>query len=200
MNAQPTARERVDHWAHEAEIDPDSARAHFNLGLAHTETGHVNDAERAYLRALELDPDLVEAWVNLGGVRLLKWDFTGCLEATGEAVARRDDLAIAHFNMGQAHLYLNDPEALVACNRRTLAIDPRHAAAHYFLAVGLLATGHVMEARVELNQAMRLNHQPSTDFLKALERAEAEASPSVPVLEIGNSDREPGSHGHSKEE
>lgn len=185
MNAQLHARERAAHWSKEVEQNPSSARARFNLGLAHMEMGHINEAEKAYLAALELEPDLVEAWVNLGGVRLLKWDFAGCLEATREAVARRDDLVMAHFNMGQAHLYLGHAEELVACNRRALELDPRHAAAHYFLAVGLLATGKSDEARIELTQAMRLGHQPSTEFLKALERAEAAAAPAVPVLEIG---------------
>ena len=185
MNTQAHARERAEHWSQQAENDPGSARARFNLGLAYTEMGRVNDAEKAYMAALELDPDLVEAWVNLGGVRLLRWDFQGCLEATQEAVARRDDLVIAHFNMGQAHLYLGHAAELVECNRRALALDPRHAAAHYFLAVGLLAAGEVPQARVELTQAMRLGHQPSTEFLKALERAETAAPSPVPVLEIG---------------
>ena len=47
----------------------------------HPERALIDRAEKAYRRALELDPDLVEAWVNLGGVLLLKWDFHGCLEA-----------------------------------------------------------------------------------------------------------------------
>ncbi len=167
-----TREDRVARWQKRVEETPDSAAAHFNLGLAHTERGRMIAAEKAYRRALELDPDLVQAWVNLGGALLMKWDFQGCLEANQEAIRRQDDLLVAHYNMGQAHLYLKDAEQLVRCNRRVLELDENHAAAHYFLAVGLLATDRVEEARGECARAASLGYQPRPEFLKSLERAE----------------------------
>jgi tetratricopeptide (TPR) repeat protein len=167
-----TTGDRVARWKKRIEEDPSSAAAHFNLGLAYTKKGRADRAEQAYRKALELDPDLVEAWVNLGGVRLLKWDFHGCLEANLEAVKRREDLLLAHYNMGQAYLYLNDAENLVRCNQRVLEIDPKHAAGHYFLAVGLLARNQLTEAREALARAMALGHRPLPEFLRSLERAE----------------------------
>jgi tetratricopeptide (TPR) repeat protein len=166
--------ERLDEAKRRAEQRPRSAAAQFNLGLAFGRRGLVDRAEQAYRRALALNPDLVEAWVNLGGVLLLKWDFQGSLEANREAVKRRDDLLAAHFNMGQACLYLGDGEGLVRCARRVLAIDPAHASAHYFLAVGLLAVGQVREAREALNTSMALGHRPLPEFLRGLDRAEQE--------------------------
>lgn len=168
----PSRQDRVAHWQKRVEEAPGSAAAHFNLGLAHTERGRMLAAEKAYRRAVELDPDLVQGWVNLGGALLMKWDFRGCLEANQEALRRQDDMAVAHFNMGQAYLYLNEAEQLVRCNRRVLELDPNHAAGHYFLAVGLLAIGHVTEARAESDRALALGYQPRPEFLKSLDRAE----------------------------
>jgi protein O-GlcNAc transferase len=167
-----TREDRVARWQKRVEETPDSAAAHFNLGLAHTERGRMIAAEKAYRRAVEVDPDLVQAWVNLGGALLMKWDFQGCLEANQEAIRRQDDLLVAHYNMGQAYLYLKDAEQLVRCNRRVLELDENHAAAHYFLAVGLLATDRVEEARGECARAASLGYQPRPEFLKSLERAE----------------------------
>jgi hypothetical protein len=79
---------------------------------------------------------------------------------------------VAHFNMGQAHLYLKQPEELVRCNRRVVELDRDHGAGHYFLAVGLLATDHVEEARAESDRALALGYQPRPEFLKSLDRAE----------------------------
>ena len=167
-----TREDRVARWQKRVGEAPDSAAAHFNLGLAHTERGRMIAAEKAYRRALELDPGLVQAWVNLGGALLMKWDFKGCLEANQEAIRRQDDLVVAHYNMGQAYLYLKDAEQLVRCNRRVLELDENHAAARYFLAVGLLATDQVEEARGECARAASLGYQPRPEFLKSLERAE----------------------------
>lgn len=174
MNVE-SSQDRVARCQERVQEAPDSAAAHYNLGLAQTDRGRVIAAEKAYRRAVELDPDLVPAWVNLGGTLLMKWDFQGCLEANREALRRQEDLALAHFNMGQAYLYLNDADELVRCNRRVLELEANHAAAHYFLAVGLLATSRVAEARAECSRAMSLGYQPRPEFLKSLDRAEKAA-------------------------
>jgi len=172
---------RVERCLRDVEARRDSPTAHFNLGLAYTQQGRMSSAEKAYRKALELDPDLVEAWVNLGGTLLLKWDFEGCQEANREAIRRRDDLLLAHFNLGQACLYLKDAAGVVDRNRKVIELDPNHAKGHYFLAVGLLATDRVAEAREELSRAAALGHSPPPDFLRALEKREKQPSDSESV-------------------
>jgi len=154
------------------EAHPESAAAQFNLGLAYTQRGMVDRAERSYRNALEIDPDLVEAWVNLGGILMLKWDFKGSVEANREALERKDDLVLAHYNTGQACLYLGDAEGVVRSCRRVVELDPRHAAGCYFLGVGLLALGHLEEARTAVGRARFLGHSPAPEFLRAMANAE----------------------------
>jgi protein O-GlcNAc transferase len=178
--------DRLQEAKRRAEERPDSAVAQFNLGLAFGGRGLVDRAERAYRRALELNPDLVEAWVNLGGVLLLKWDFRGCLAANIEAIKRKDDLLAAHYNIGQARLYLGDAEGLVRAARRVLDLDPAHAAGRYFLAVGLLAVGQVAEARQALGEAMALGHRPLPEFLRSLDRAEEALTQAQTAGDLGN--------------
>jgi Flp pilus assembly protein TadD len=167
-----TEKLELEHCLRRAEVHPESAAAHFNLGLAYTQRGWTDRAEQAYRKALEIDPDLIEAWVNLGGILMLKWDFEGSLKANREALERKDDLVLAHYNTGQACLYLGDAEGLVRSSRRVVELDPHHAAGCYFLAVGLLALGRVEEARTEVGRARFLGHSPAPEFLRALEHAE----------------------------
>ncbi len=178
-----SAKSRIARCEEAVAARPDSAVAHFNLGLAYTDRGFVRKAEEQYRRAVELDPTLVQAWVNLGGVRLLQWDFQGTLEATQQAARLDDSSVVAHYNMGQAHLYLGDAEGVVRCYRKVVALDPNHAGGHYYLAVGLLAAGEVEESREHLAIALKLGFRPQPDFLRALERAEKERS-AVPIMEI----------------
>lgn len=165
--------ERIERCREQVELQPDSAAAHFNLALAYTARGLVDRAESEYRAAIAADDNLVEAWVNLGGVLLLKWDFAGAAEANREAIRRREDLVQAHYNLGQAHLYQGDAQALVTCCRRVIELEPEHAAGHYFLAVGLLATGQVFDARVAVAHATTLGFRPMPEFLRRLEQAEA---------------------------
>ncbi len=174
MNGQ-APMQKIRDYERVVEERPGSAVAHYNLALAWTRRGRVQRAEKEYLRALELDPDMVEAWVNLGGVRLLQWNFPAAVEALEEATRRRPDLAVAHYNLGQAWLYLGDAEKVIACNRKVIELQPANGAAHYFLAVGLLATGEVEEARRELSRAMAHGHRPSPEFLRKLEQEEMKA-------------------------
>jgi tetratricopeptide (TPR) repeat protein len=169
-----TTKLQLERCLRQVEKHPESAKAHFNLGLAYTQRGRADRAEQAYRKSLEIDPDLIEAWVNLGGVLMLKWDFEGSVEANREALKRDEDLVLAHYNIGQASLYLGDAEEVVRCSRRVIDLDPNHAAAHYFLAVGLLATKRVEEARAALSRAKALGHSPQPDFLRAIHQAEEE--------------------------
>jgi tetratricopeptide (TPR) repeat protein len=164
-------RHRLQRCQQDVEENPGRASAHYNLGLAYTVSGRVKQAEESYLKALEIDPTMFQAWVNLGGVRMMRWEFQGCLEANQEAAKLRSDLPIVHYNMGQAYLYLNDPENLVRCNERVIELDRENGAAHYYAAVGLLAQDNLGAAERYLGRAIELGHQPTQDFVKAMEQA-----------------------------
>ena len=189
MTRPESRTERLDRCLKAAEENPQSAVAHFNLGLAYQKTGRFGLAEEAYVKAVEIDPGLTEAWVNLGGVRLHNWDFEGCLEASKMAVRQRDDLAMAHYNLGQAFLYMNDADNLVACNKKVLELERDNAAAHYYAAVGLLAVGDVSGAERHAGRAMELGHRPTPEFLRALEKAQRTgAEDGITVVEIAGGD------------
>ncbi|MEJ2581206.1 MAG: tetratricopeptide repeat protein, partial [Acidobacteriota bacterium] len=67
-------RHRLDRCLRDVEEHPDRASSHYNLGLAYTVSGRVKQAEESYVKAHEIEPTLVQAWVNLGGVRLMRWE------------------------------------------------------------------------------------------------------------------------------
>ena len=174
-------RHRLERCQQEVEEHPDRASSHYNLGLAYTVSGRVMQAEESYLKALEIDPTLVQAWVNLGGVRLLRWEFQGCLEANQAAAKLREDLPIVHYNMGQAYLYLNDPGNLIRCNEKVIELDRDNGAAHYYAAVGHLAMDNYGAAQRHLGRALELGHQPTQDFIKAMEKAQVKKQREQPI-------------------
>jgi cytochrome c-type biogenesis protein CcmH/NrfG len=135
----------------------------------------VDQAVTELEKAVQLDPQCAAAWVNLGGARLTRMDFAGCVEANRRAAVCDPDLTLAAYNEGLAHLYLGQAREMTDCFERVLELEPNHAAGHYYLAVGLLELGRTDEAVVSLQRATALGHSPQPDFLRAVERALAEA-------------------------
>lgn len=173
--------ERVEHWRQAVEADPASAAARFNLGTAFLERGLTMRAEAEFRRALELRPGFPEALVNIGGILLARLDFCGCVEANQKAREIRPDLLLAHYGEGLGHLYLGEAEAMLACFRRAVELDGRHAGSHYYLAVGLLALGQVAESQAHLEAALEGGFSPAPEFLKALEKAKGGPDPVLKV-------------------
>jgi tetratricopeptide (TPR) repeat protein len=105
------------------------------------------EAAQAYRRALEDDPDLVAALINLANIRYAKDELAEAQALYERAIFLDPTYFEAHFNLGNIHhdhgRYL-DAER---CYRSALALNPDYADAHFYLAVTLEKMGHSAEAR-----------------------------------------------------
>lgn len=117
-----------------AETEIDSAEEWFDRG-AELEPDDPAAAEDAYRQALELDPSMVDARLNLG--RLLH-EAGRTIEAEGQylrALESRPDDPTALFNLGVALQDLGRLAEAAEIYEKALEIDPALADAHYNLAV-----------------------------------------------------------------
>src|SRR5690242_13864036 len=55
-------------FQHAVAINPGNARSRYNLALAQQFQGDTEDAIAGYRRAIDLDPELIEAYTNLGNL------------------------------------------------------------------------------------------------------------------------------------
>lgn len=92
-------------------------------------------------RALELNPQLAEAQINLGVALHETGRDEEAISAYRKAIEQDEKLANAHANIGAAMESLGRHEEAVAALERALAINPRSGPAHYNLALVLLAAG-----------------------------------------------------------
>lgn len=164
---------------------PDSSKAHFRLGTVLINVGFLSEGQESLERAVELDPTSVRAWVNLGGARLARWDFAGCIEANQKALEYDPELTQAHFNLGLARMYAGQPEPMVACFEKVLELDPANAAGHYHLAVGYEAMGNRDKARFFFERAVGMGYSPDPSFVKVMEQKEEGSQFPLPILEVG---------------
>ncbi|HVG84363.1 MAG TPA: tetratricopeptide repeat protein [Vicinamibacterales bacterium] len=108
---------------------------------------HVDEAARLYRRALEQDPDLVAAIINLANIRYAKDELAEAQALYERAIGLDPTYFEAYFNLGNIHhdhgRYL-DAEA---CYREALGLNPTYADAHFYLAVTLEKMGRSADAR-----------------------------------------------------
>ncbi len=88
-------------------------------------------AERAYSRALELEPSHVDTLVNLGRLVHERGQVTQAILLYQRALALTPEDATAHYNLGVALEDAGRLPAALACYERSVELDQNCADAHY---------------------------------------------------------------------
>jgi tetratricopeptide (TPR) repeat protein len=104
-------------------------------------------ASTAYRRALEVDPYLVPALINLANIHYARDAIAEAQALYERAIALEPDLFEAHFNLGNIFHDLGRYPEAQACYREALRLNPGYADAHFYLAVTLEKNGQSRDAR-----------------------------------------------------
>ena len=131
------------------------ARYWFQLGIEVEKTS-TEEARQAYARALELDPTMSNAHINLGKL----YHDAGMLEESEQhyraAVEHAPESAEPYFNLGVLLEDLKHPRQAARLYEQALARDPEFADAHYNLGLLLEALGKKKDAFSHLRTARKL--------------------------------------------
>jgi tetratricopeptide (TPR) repeat protein len=130
-------------------VDDSSAEQYFTEGacLDNGDPANFDEAAGAYRHALEIDPYLVPALINLANIHYSRDEIAEAQALYERAISLETDVFEAHFNLGNIlHDLGRYPEAQ-ACYREALRLNPAFADAHFYLAVTLEKNGQSPEAR-----------------------------------------------------
>jgi tetratricopeptide (TPR) repeat protein len=155
-----------------AEMLPDYAEAHANLGLVQMLIGDLQGAVSRQLEAIRLNPGLAEAFYNLGNAYSRQRRFGEAVTAYREAIRLKPESAppdsvvsnvdahqgaytrsVAGYQharryagLANAHFNLGDNEAAIEAYSRAVGLAPDFADGHYNLGVIYERTGDVASA------------------------------------------------------
>jgi len=147
---QPAARQviPVDAVAVSAR-DSELAEEYFRTAsfLDDGDEGKQEEAAAAYRKALELDPHLVAALINLANIHYSRDELAEAQALYERAIGLESDFFEAHFNLGNIYHDLGRFGEAQTCYREALRLNPHYADAHFYLAVTFEKMGLSDDAR-----------------------------------------------------
>jgi tetratricopeptide (TPR) repeat protein len=154
-------------------IDPDLAKAHYNLGVLFVRTGKLDEGEAEYRRAIQVMPGFGSPHNNLSGLLLQQGQINEAVEEGRAAVNCDSRNATAHNTFGFALAKAGNSNEAVAEYEKAIALNPGLAEAHNNLGIEFAKNGQLNEAVAQFQEALRLK----PDYLHAqnnLDNAEAQ--------------------------
>lgn len=135
-----------------------SAEQYFLMGslLDDGSPERIEEAVKAYRRALDEDPDLVAALINLANIRYSRDELAEAQALYERAIVLDPTYFEAHFNLGNIHhdhARYGDAELSY---RAALALNNAYPDAHFYLAVTLEKMGRSVDARAHWRAYERL--------------------------------------------
>ncbi|MGE0704545.1 MAG: tetratricopeptide repeat protein [Vicinamibacterales bacterium] len=114
------------------------------------------EAATAYRRALEIDPYLVAALINLANIHYGRDELVEAQALYERAIGLEPDFFEAHFNLGNIYHDLRRFAEAQSCYREALRLNPNYADAHFYLAVTFEKMGLSDDARPHWRAYQRL--------------------------------------------
>ena len=135
-----------------APVSLESARQaedYFRIGSALDEGSEStrDEAAVAYRKALELDPFLVAALINLANIHYSRDELVEAQALYERAIGLEPHFFEAHFNLGNIYHDLGRFPEAQSCYHEALRLNPSYADAHFYLAVTFEKMGRSQDAR-----------------------------------------------------
>jgi tetratricopeptide (TPR) repeat protein len=141
----PSARSAAD----QSPNDEALAEQYFAVGssLDDGSTDRREEAAAAYRRALDIDPRLVPALINLANIHYAQEHLVEAMVLYERAIGLEPDIFEGYFNLGNIHHDLGRYRVAEQYYLHALAVNPRYPEAHLYLAVALEKDGRSDEAK-----------------------------------------------------
>lgn len=142
-----------------AQIDTVTISNHAKAVSAYMQAGNYSAAERENLIIVRLQPQMAEAYVNLGLSRFLQKHYSDALVAFDKGLKLNPELANARLFSGMSEFKLNRPSAAIPLLTQYVAARPADFEGQYYLGLSYLTLERFSEARSALNAAARIDNR-----------------------------------------
>jgi len=137
-------------------LDAANWRYRLNLGLALKKQGQAETALAAFLKAVELNPEISSSNKEAGESLAKAEKFAEARPYFEKAAALDPDNPDIHYNLGLCLSGLGEPEAALAQFQRVVDLQPDYAEAHFQIGTLLIGQNKIPEAVASLEKFLAL--------------------------------------------
>jgi len=143
-------------------VEPKNAVAHYNLGMALSDLGQLEDAKLHLVKATHLDPDNVNALVALGVALYRSGDSSAARRRLEQAVAANTENGYAYRNLAAVLGNLGEGAKAIEHFRAAYRLLPEDQTSAYGLAQALHDLGDDNEAEADRLYTVAIDMDPNT--------------------------------------
>lgn len=120
-------------WGDVIAKSPGKSTGYNSYGLALFKKGLEEAAYFYFIKAIEIDPDSVEPYLNLGNFYATRGKFKEAERYYLTAINLNPFYAKAYYNLGLVYLNIDDKEKAYLFFEKTLELEPYHEGARLFI-------------------------------------------------------------------
>ena len=126
------------------------------LGAASKGLGRVEEASKAFMKVVKLNPTYADGYNNLGVSLHEQGKFESAVIAYKKAISIKPNYAEACNNLGNTLLEQGEPDGAISSYKKAIFIDSNYAEANYNMGVALSSANKPEEAILAYNNAISI--------------------------------------------
>ncbi len=145
-------------------VAPDSAPAWVGLGILYQYKNRLEDAQRCYRKAIELDPEFPDAHYRLGTAYQAQHKLLDAITEYRAAMRVKSNYLFAYYSLAAVYQEQQKNEDAIWLYHEILRMDPKQYQAHNNLGIIFEGKGQYEQALKEYARAAALNpHDPTVE-------------------------------------
>ncbi len=114
------------------------AASNNKLGFVFLKRNLLNEAIAEFKKAIDIDPDYIEAYNNLGYVLLKQRLYQDAIEAFSNGIKKDSNYADLHYNLGDAYCHIDEYGEAIQEFKKAIALNKNYIAAIFYLCFAYL--------------------------------------------------------------
>ena len=162
--------EAIEQFNGVLDIDPENAKANYNLGNAYADRGMFDEAISSYKKAVEKDPGLIDAYLNLSMLYLDMESIDEAISLCKQAVKANPNDSFLCFHLGEAYTRNKQYKSAITAFKKAISINPMDPETQYRLAEAYYETKQYDTALKHATQAEELGYLTDPEFIAGLKK------------------------------